>query len=283
MCILILKTKYGTINKETLKTAFNNNLDGAGLGYTVNSKIVIDKGYFDFNSFYNAYLKAELIADNNIMIHCRISTGGKLNKECCHPFYINSDLIIGHNGILDAIEPTSTKNDTMVFIDRYLSNKTNLFNDDEYLNLLSYAIKSNKFIIMNNKGDYKIINESLGHWNDNHSVWYSNSSYSTNYGFITPSTNKVNDYDYYNYDDSLYWLIYDTITNSDYYGLYTVSGNPKIKSLLNIFYSDKYLKNNYSEYNEVKNMKLKDYAFDLWETLIEIKETETETEGTCYV
>jgi hypothetical protein len=49
---------------------------------------------------------------------------------------------------------------------------------------------SNKFVLLNNKGEYKIINEKAGVWENG--VWYSNSTYS--YQKYKPSTTTFKNY-----------------------------------------------------------------------------------------
>ena len=53
MCIIVAKEKGQKLpSKDILKTCFNNNDDGAGFMYVQDGKVIIDKGYMDFKSFY---------------------------------------------------------------------------------------------------------------------------------------------------------------------------------------------------------------------------------------
>ena len=72
----------------------------------------------------------------------------------------------------------SDMNDTQIFIERYLKdiNTRDLLHCKTLHKLIADAIgTNNKFILMDNTGYYKIINEKQGHWKDN--VWFSNYTY----------------------------------------------------------------------------------------------------------
>ena len=182
MCIAILKTKKGIITDSALRNSFISNPDGSGIAYTVNNQLIIEKGIFDIDEFVNAVRKAEKICDNNMLIHCRIGTSGSKNELNTHPFYVNDDVCLMHNGILDISVPSYSKiNDTQIYINRYLKglNKSMLMHSKNLHKLIENSIgKRNKFVLMDNKGYYKILNEKAGQWENN--VWYSNTSYTYN-------------------------------------------------------------------------------------------------------
>ena len=135
-----------------------------------------------------------------MLIHCRIGTSGVKTEYNTHPFMVNENVCLIHNGILDINVPKdSKKNDTQIFIDKYLSkiNSKMLLHSDQLHKLIAEVIgKSNKFVLMDNKGYYKIINEKSGHWKNN--VWYSNSSYEERTYLYRPYSSW--DYDDYGYD-----------------------------------------------------------------------------------
>lgn len=211
MCIAILKTKKGIISDEALINSFSNNKDGAGIAYTVNNQLIIQKGIFNVNEFVNAVRTAERICDNNMLIHCRIGTSGEMDALNTHPFLVNDNVCLIHNGILDIEVPIKSKiNDTQIFINKYLKDISsyNLLHNKAVKKLIEKLIDDdNKFVMLNNKGYYKIFNEDAGHWKDG--VWYSNSSY---------QTKKISWYDYddyYNWSNT-YRTSNMTITQEEY-------------------------------------------------------------------
>lgn len=178
MCIAILKQKNGNITDEELRACFQTNPDGAGIAYNVNKKLIIEKGIFNIEEFVKKVRNAEKICDGNMLIHCRISTSGNIDKDNCHPFFVNNSLALIHNGILDIDVPKgSPKNDTRLYIENYLQGFTtqDLIHNQALKNLIGFYIGSSKFVLLSNDDEFAIINEGFGHWKDN--VWFSNKSY----------------------------------------------------------------------------------------------------------
>lgn len=205
MCIAILKRKNGTITDDALRESFRCNADGAGIAYTKDKKLIIIKGIFNAEVFVQKVREIEAICDNNMLIHCRIGTSGLKDASNTHPFVVNEDVALIHNGILDVKVPKgSPKNDTQLFIESYLNgiDKHTLMHNKAVHGLIEKCIgHNNKFVLLDNNGFYKIINEDAGHWKDN--VWYSN------YSYVKPSYSKTRTvypygsfYGYY--DDDLY-------------------------------------------------------------------------------
>ena len=179
MCIAILKPKGKTIPTEHLKNSFDNNQDGGGVAYSKNGKVHIIKGIFSKKKFVKTVRFAEKEADGAILIHCRIGTSGLKDENNCHPHVVNDECVLMHNGVLSISVPYNSKvSDTVIFINEYLKPLENDFMKNEAITkLVEKAIGSNnKFVLLNNKGEYKIINEKAGVWENG--VWYSNSTYS---------------------------------------------------------------------------------------------------------
>ena len=195
MCIAILKTKNGTITDEQLKNCYRRNKDGAGIAYTVNNKLIIEKGIFNMDEFVAAVRAAEQICDNNMLIHCRITTSGNIDTLNCHPHVLNANMCMIHNGVLHIDVPkNSLVSDTIIYCNKYLKqfrNKDLLHNRALTEYIAENIGDNNKFVFLNNKGEYNIINEEVGHWKDG--VWYSNNSYE---GYATIYGNG-----YYDWDD----------------------------------------------------------------------------------
>lgn len=194
MCIAIVKTKDAEIPDEYLEESFEHNRDGAGLAYASNGKLYTIKGIFDEKEFIKAVRKAEKLAEGAMLIHCRIGTHGLKDKNNCHPHIISNKCVLIHNGILRIDMPLNSKDsDTIWFIRKYLKPLSRDFmKDDAICELIEMAIGSNnKFALLNNKGEYRILNESAGNWENG--VWYSNCSYKPPVTFTTPNYSKWKD------------------------------------------------------------------------------------------
>ena len=111
MCIAIHKPTNKVISRSTLENCFNSNPDGAGLAYrnNIEDKITIEKGFFSFEDFYSFYKGLDKSLE--MLIHFRIGTSGKLNKNNCHPFLVNGKDALIHNGVLNHFPYTKKRSD----------------------------------------------------------------------------------------------------------------------------------------------------------------------------
>ena len=185
MCIAILKTKDGNITDEQLLNCFDNNPDGAGIAYTKDNKIFIVKGIFDAKQFVEEYHKAVAEADGAMLVHCRIGTSGFKDYTNCHPHIVSDECVMIHNGILSIDVPKGSKvSDTVLYVEQYLKPlpKDFMLNDGIMSLITDHIGAGNKFVFLNNHGDFSIANEKAGHWKNG--VWFSNYSYEA-YSFYT--------------------------------------------------------------------------------------------------
>jgi predicted glutamine amidotransferase len=204
MCIIILNTN-DKIEKDRLKTCWNENPDGAGMMYTQNNELKIFKELKDFQILWNKYSE---IRDkqplSNIVLHFRIKTHGKVNTKNVHPFRVNKDLAFCHNGILSCVDvPTKSKvSDTIILNETILKLLPEEFIvNDAIRTLLEEFIGHNKLVFLDSFNNYHIINESLGHWENKN--WYSNYSYieTKSYGWKDYYSSREDGTGYNSYKD----------------------------------------------------------------------------------
>lgn len=239
MCVIIVKGKNQDLPKEkSLENCFTRNSDGAGFMYVNNNnKVIIDKGYMTFKSFYNRYKELCKKYDNfngkNLVMHMRISTAGGVKKENTHPFpltndfnamkYLRSKCEVGimHNGIISATKPTKEQesngiNDTMVFIQKYLypiyKDWRKCFENKTFLSGI-LNITGSKFAILDKNDNLYMV----GDFKKYEGNYYSNDSYegyhfsygNYNYNYFGDYYGDYWDEDYYNscykkYDDKVF-------------------------------------------------------------------------------
>jgi predicted glutamine amidotransferase len=171
MCVAIVKKPNGKITDEVLAACYKANDDGAGFAYYEGGKVVVDKGYFDFDKFLEAFRAAEArVGDkSNMLIHFRISTGGTKTALNCHPFEYDHGALI-HNGYLFAVY--GEKSDTNLFTERLGKNFTKEGVAQHKAAMEKLIGQGNKLAMLFKDGEYAIINEEQGSWIDN--VWFSN-------------------------------------------------------------------------------------------------------------
>jgi len=178
MCIAILNTKGVTLKREVLNNCWKNNGDGAGILYMSDNKMQVFKEMKSFDTFYDEYLRIrKSVSKQNIVLHFRISTHGKVNETNCHPFLVSDDLGFVHNGMIYNVRENKEYSDTYMFNETILKKLKDGFEyDEDILDMLQLYIGSgSKLIFLNSDDDYAIVNEKAGHWHLN--CWFSNTSY----------------------------------------------------------------------------------------------------------
>ena len=171
-----MKSANKKISKSTLRRCYDANPDGAGFMYAEDKQLVVKKGYFTFKEFYKEYRPH---GDKQVLIHFRIKTHGPIDKNNCHPFLVNNSLGFIHNGIINGYGD-SKESDTIQFNNSILKkivskHGNNSLFDDPMVELIENVIGYSKLVFLDRHGNYTIMNEKKGNWNDG--VWYSNMSW----------------------------------------------------------------------------------------------------------
>ena len=177
MCIIISSEAGKIVPKENLVQSFKSNDDGAGFMYAENDELFIEKGFMDFESFWEAYKPHQ---EKATVLHFRITTHGDSDEENTHPFRVGKGLAFAHNGVIHAVDrPDKTKSDTFWFNQKILvpiyKRDSRFIFKDHFKELIKEYIGFSKLVFLNNKGHSTIINEEKGVWEDG--IWYSNTSF----------------------------------------------------------------------------------------------------------
>jgi len=193
MCIALYKPEGKTISKETLQECFANNSDGAGFVYVKDGKLVMEKGFFTFDSFYDAYLPH---MEHQALIHFRIKTHGAVDETNCHPFMITKNFAFIHNGTISG-HGEKNFSDTYMFNEEILKPLVNQYGikalwQPFMQTLMEDYIGWSKLIFLDSKGNYIIYNEAKGEWADG--VWYSNTSYKPRVTYTTKGHGNTTHY-----------------------------------------------------------------------------------------
>lgn len=182
MCLAIYKPAGKTIDWDALEEGFRSNGDGAGFAYVRNDELFTHRGLFTFDAFKEAFTPH---AKRQAIIHFRLATHGKKDKKNCHPFRINNNLCLIHNGILpikcnhDA-NMSDTWHYTHLILKPMAERDPEFYMRDEIVFMGEAAIGGNKFVFLSADGNFNIWNDDAGHWASD--VWYSNRSYQKSCG-----------------------------------------------------------------------------------------------------
>lgn len=183
MCIAILNTEQ-TLDKHVFENCWHNNPDGAGIAFIKNGKVCIAKEMDDVDRFYRTYAAIRRWNTLPVILHFRVATSGRINLENCHPFEVTDGLVMAHNGILNHVNPTRKRSDTLIFIREILRKLPKSFLHNVAIErLLGAFIGDSKLVFLDRQGRYHIINEQHGHWDQGQLNWFSNYSYTDNERF----------------------------------------------------------------------------------------------------
>lgn len=176
MCLIIFTPKFNKskIDKAVLKRGFEKNDDGAGFAFVKDGRVQISKAYFNFKRFYKAYRKAANKINGPLLIHFRWGTCGGNTEVNTQPLELKrNQLVMAHNGVFEGLSFANSKISDSVRLAKILKD----FGWELPLKPSQIAILQglcanySKLVFLNNKKEFKIINESLGKWVKG--CWYS--------------------------------------------------------------------------------------------------------------
>lgn len=190
MCVIAAKPAGIDMPKDDyIENMWFRNSDGAGLMYTLNGKVHIEKGFMDYENFLGRLeeLKEHDLKKIPMVMHFRITTHGGTKPENCHPFPISdsvgilsklrqtADIGVAHNGIID-ITPRKGISDTMEYIISQLyplHRACPKFYENKWLmKMVSNAIES-KMAFLTAQGDIYTIGDFI----TDEGIKYSNNSF----------------------------------------------------------------------------------------------------------
>lgn len=176
MCVIALVKPSESLDIGDFNLMWNTNPHGGGIMFAHEGEIKIGKT-LDKEEMWEMYNEAKALTNNPIGVHFRISTSGKIDLPNCHPFYVNPNVGLMHNGMLPVTVPKKSPiNDTQIFINEYLGDIDLKLSNNPLLTYLGRSIgRGNKFLLMDNEGNYELINPS--EWVEDKGLFLSNIDY----------------------------------------------------------------------------------------------------------
>ena len=228
MCIIIVANKNKKIPNEHIKLASELNSDGFGISASVNNKLFVYKSIsMNSDDIIKLYNSIRQVATGDIVLHFRLATHGDISDKLCHPFYVNKDLVMFHNGVMrDSIsgynEHNKNESDTKAFVNNVLKNfKKGFQNNETIMNMISTSVgEYNRLCFLDSTGNTTYTSSSK--WVEYNGILYSNPDIfyeGINYRYINPATMEYTTEDFYDrYCDSEYYDEYiEYKDNIDYY------------------------------------------------------------------
>lgn len=159
MCIIIVN-KSNLLPYECFVENEKNNPDGTGIFYAENKKLIVKKFMPNtvIDEIYNYYKDIRSNFGGTIVIHFRKMSRGVINFASVHPFFINENLVMAHNGTINGLG-NEVESDSRQLADILAAFPPNFIYNEKLLKLIKIAIGSSRLVFMNNEGEVKIIDE----------------------------------------------------------------------------------------------------------------------------
>jgi hypothetical protein len=204
MCQIYVRYEYSDkLPLDTIQNEKYYNKDGSGIAYIEDNKIMILKS-FDYDVIES---KVRELEDTNkrFIVHFRMTTAGTNSIENIHPFKINDNLVMFHNGTIKAFKGNKDKSDTRLFAEYLRGLGVETLQDiitikADIIQLIGTTY--DKLVFMDNLGNIEIINDYLGTYSEQGNLWSSsvcpfqaaNNSYDDFYDFRRTNSNITDNY-----------------------------------------------------------------------------------------
>lgn len=168
MCLIIASPKGIAPDMAVVRNAILDNPHGWGVVAACNGKLTAKRG-FGLDSLTRAIKRL----NGPYLIHFRYATHGAVGIANCHPFKVNRDCYMVHNGVLHIPLVDSRYSDSWHFARNYARpyigthGYSTLVADAEH-----FIGRGNKLAFLRRNGELLIANEAAGTWDGG--LWYSN-------------------------------------------------------------------------------------------------------------
>ena len=137
MCVIASIPAGKDINNDTIDRMWKRNPDGGGISWIEDGKVQVFKTMelIPFKQKFKEVLSK--YGDSDILVHMRIATHGSVCIENNHPFYIDTQTVFAHNGIMPSeFHPPakSDLSDTRYFNQLYRKNRLLCNNRNRFFN-----------------------------------------------------------------------------------------------------------------------------------------------------
>lgn len=166
-----------TLGMDVCDRAARSNPDGWGVAWVHAGKLHVVREMNSIKRFKKRVRRA-CRSGGPVLVHFRFATHGSVCMENTHPFVIESNTVVAHNGILwgYGADLKSDKSDTADFVETVLKRHPALVQSPAGNEMLSKAIgQGNKLAFLSVARGLTLINEAAGIWDGG--IWYSNGGY----------------------------------------------------------------------------------------------------------
>lgn len=180
MCLAVVITEGFKLSREHAFNGFQKNRDGAGFAYIEDNKVIIRKGFFEFNAFWDAFNEIQEQNNQAKLVHFRIANCGAVTHANCHPWQLNEHSALIHNGLFSEFTKESDRiSDTGLYVEKVLLpifKKYKFPLPNEGLTwLIQKGTSGNKVAILCSNGHWAVFSPSG--WEKEDGIWFSNTGY----------------------------------------------------------------------------------------------------------
>jgi hypothetical protein len=198
MCLLITgpshKLRNTLLNTPyMLGDIYKSNPDGVGIMYTNKSGLKITKALPLSIADARKFVETLPMDDRELAMHWRWKTHGDIDMINCHPYHVNANSAMMHNGILHTGNAADrSKSDTWHFIEDYLKTlDDDMLHNAQFAGMVAEFIGDNRFALMSADGRLTVINKDQGVEHDG--MWFSN-EYAWDSSVLIPGRQKAFSY-----------------------------------------------------------------------------------------
>lgn len=206
MCVIVHIGAKKSISRQLLQNCYDNNAHGWGIMWAHNDKLTLVKDVSSFTAFYNIW--RDVPRDAERAVHFRIRTAGEINKANCHPFSLNDNLALMHNGMITTNMIADKMSDTFNYCEYELkpviAGWPGCIDSKEFEKLVEEATGYSKLLFMSSSG--KVMRVRPNMWTERNGNFFSNAhSLETKYIYNRSTSynpdNKWEGHNYGRYDD----------------------------------------------------------------------------------
>lgn len=177
MCVIIHIPANEKLTHRDAIALWKTNPDGGGIAYPYKGRIVTRKT-MKFAEWWNWYKEIRAKHPNvSILGHFRIATHGTVDITNVHPFQVDENTVMAHNGIIHDCAPErfDTRSDTRVFVEDVLPRLPKQWLDDDYLPMMVDSfIGYSKLMFLTVDPDLRHTVYRFGKWIHHEGLWLSN-------------------------------------------------------------------------------------------------------------
>ena len=178
MCVIIHQPKGAYLTKDRALRLWTYNSDGGGYAFIDDDNIIQSDKSMEFETFWSSFERARSdFPQRDFLLHMRIATHGTTDLTNVHPFQVDDETVVVHNGVFSMVpEYRDGRSDTAVFVEEVLKPMPdNWLNDFYMLDMMENWVGYNKLAFLTTnpaiEENVVIVNRSFGSTADG--MWFS--------------------------------------------------------------------------------------------------------------